>query len=150
MLVSKKQEWVVYEEPAAPITSAKPKQQPNKGLRIKCFVVAVTMALMAMLVTVQSEYVVSSGYDLVQMKAQAAKLEKENELLKLEIAKLKSPQRIEYIATTQLGMVLPQAVMRATPVNGKNETAGNAQEQVAVGSVLNMFKAGKAEASKGR
>ena len=39
----------------------------------------------------------------------AALLEKENEALRVEIAHLKSPQRIKELATAKLGMIVPES-----------------------------------------
>ena len=67
-----------------------------------------TMAVMALLVTVGSGVGVSRGYALIEVQRQADQLEQENERLKIDIAKLKSPDRIKAIATDQLGMEVPK------------------------------------------
>ena len=67
-----------------------------------------TMAVMALLVTVGSGVGVSRGYALIEVQRQADRLEQENERLKIDIAKLKSPDRIKAIATDQLGMEVPK------------------------------------------
>jgi len=113
MLVSRKQDWMVQDEIVVPSLPTKSTPKVNKSLRSKCLILAATLAVMAMAVTLQSEYIVRSGYNLVQLKAQAAKLEKENELLRLDIAKLKSPQRIQQIATSQVWLCPRQCYMPA-------------------------------------
>jgi cell division protein FtsL len=50
----------------------------------------------------------SRGYELVAIQQQADQMEQENERLKIEIAKLKSPDRIKSIAQDQLGMSVPK------------------------------------------
>jgi cell division protein FtsL len=50
----------------------------------------------------------SRGYELVAIQQQADQKEQENERLKIEIAKLKSPERIKAIAQDQLGMEVPR------------------------------------------
>lgn len=103
--------------------------QPEKSrhcLRTECVVSALLIGLLAMFVTWGSSSIVKAGYDLVQARASLTKLEKQNELLRLEMAKLKSHQRIQEIAVKQLGMIKPQAVYVATketkPVNeSKNQ-----------------------------
>jgi len=77
-------------------------------LRAKCLITVMLIAAIVMFVTMRSEAIVRAGYDLVQVKSQALAMQRENELLQLEIAKLKSPQRIKSIATSELGMVIPQ------------------------------------------
>ena len=61
-------------------------------------------------ITVRSGISASRGYDLVHTEQQAEALEQENERLKIDIARLKSPQRIKDIATKDLGMEVPQQV----------------------------------------
>ncbi len=148
MLVSRKQEWDVQEE-QTPSVSAQTKPAINKDLRNKCLVVVAILAAMAMAVTVQSEMIVRSGYGLVQLKAQATSLEKENEQLRLDIAKLKSPQRIQEIAISQLGMVAPQTILYANHT-AKPTITQTGQEKSLIAQVVAALKEGIAEASKGR
>ena len=150
MLVSRKQEWDVYQEELAPaIPTIKP--SVDTALRAKCLTVVVLLAIIAMFITIRSEAIIRTGYDLVQIKAQLIKAEKENELLRLDIAKLKSPQRIQSIAVTELGMVVPPTIYCAA--NSEKTTPSNPVEntgdQSLWGSLTNALKAGKAEASKG-
>ena len=58
----------------------------------------------------QRELIVSSSYKLVSVKNQVNNLQKENEFLKIELAGLSSPDRIQQIATKELGMVVPEKV----------------------------------------
>jgi cell division protein FtsL len=67
-----------------------------------------TMTVLALLVTVGSGISASRGYELVAIQQQADQKEQENERLKIEIAKLKSPDRIKAIAKDQLGMEVPR------------------------------------------
>lgn len=90
----------------------------------------------AMFLTASSEAIIRSGYELVQMKVEVIKLEKENELLQLEIAKLKSPQRIQSIATTQLGMVMPQNIYCAES-SSKSSNLNTEGEKSIVSMLLN-------------
>jgi cell division protein FtsL len=46
----------------------------------------------------------------MESRACLAKIESQNEILRLETAQLKSPQRIQDIAVGQLGMVNPETV----------------------------------------
>jgi len=48
--------------------------------------------------------VIRLGYDVENLKKEKADLVKMNEMLKIEVATLTSPDRIERIATTRLGM----------------------------------------------
>jgi cell division protein FtsL len=53
--------------------------------------------------------VVSQGYELSRLDAQSTELTRENDRLKLELATLKGPQKVEAVARTKLGMVTPSA-----------------------------------------
>lgn len=76
--------------------------------RTNCQILFVTMTILALIVTVGSGVSASRGYALVEIQEQAAQLEQENERLKIDIAKLKSPERIKTIAQDQLGMEVPR------------------------------------------
>lgn len=80
----------------------------NTLLRSRCQLAFIIISILAMLVTVRSGISASRGYALVATQNQAQQLEQENERLKIEIAKLKSPQRISQIAEEELGMVVPK------------------------------------------
>ena len=82
----------------------------NTRLRARFFLLIAALAVFSMVVTVRSSMIASHGYELVQMQQQAQKLEQENEHLRIENAKLRSPQRIGQIARDQLGMVTPKDV----------------------------------------
>ena len=112
MLASRKQQNHVYQQLETP-TMIRSLPKLDIALRMKCLMTVVLVASVAIFVTVRSEAIIRAGYDLVQLKSQAFSLQRENELLRLDIAKLKSPQRIQFIATTELGMVMPQTVYRA-------------------------------------
>lgn len=152
MLASRKQEWVIEEEQEkiAP-SSAAQSPRKNVSLRAKCFLMVALVAITAMFVTIRSETIIRAGYQLVQTKAQVAKMEKENEALRLEIAKLKSPQRIQNIATSQLGMVVPQNIFCATNQNSTPAVDSSvSNDKSVVAKIFDAIKSGKAEASKGR
>jgi cell division protein FtsL len=113
MLVSKKQAWAMTEQLDDRATPVLPRLRLDAPLRRKCLLLVVVLSLMAIIMTVQSELLVRSGYELVEIKMQVASMEKENEALHLDVAKLKSPGRIEHIATGQMGMILPAVVYHA-------------------------------------
>ncbi|QJW48823.1 hypothetical protein HA075_26445 [bacterium BFN5] len=69
MLVSRKQEWDVYQEELAPVIPIS-KPSVDTALRAKCLTVVVLLAVIAMFITIRSEAIVRAGYDLVQTKAQ--------------------------------------------------------------------------------
>lgn len=115
MLAKRKEEFALYEEEQLMLEpAAQPKPMINKKLRAKCAVFVLLFAGLAMFTTIRSETIVSEGYALVQAKSQTAQIEKENERLRLEIAQMKAPQRIEEIAVTDLGMIVPKEVYFAS------------------------------------
>lgn len=66
------------------------------------------ISILAMLVVVRSGINASRGYALVATQNQTHELEQENERLRIEIARLKSPLRIKQIAHDKLGMDVPK------------------------------------------
>ena len=80
----------------------------DTSTRSHCQILFLTMAVLAMLVTVGSGVSASRGYALVAVQQKADALEQENERLKIDSAKLKSPERIKNIAQDQLGMEVPK------------------------------------------
>lgn len=141
MLVSRQQDWIMYPEQVdTPAKAAVVSPRPDTSIKRNYMLFVLLIAVAAMLVTIQNEMLVRAGYDLVEMKGQMAKMEKENELLRLDIAKLKSPDRIQQIATKQLGMIVPAQTYYAS---GKT-TVAPAVNQTARGISI----VSKAEASK--
>lgn len=152
MLVQKKQEIHVFEQEAA---SPKPKivRKADKRLRVKCLMLVIVVAVMAAVTTMQSAAIIQAGYDLVKVKSQVAKIEKENELLRLDISKLKSPQRIEEFATKNLGMVVPRNAYYATTVTpdpNQPQAIVDAGNRGITEKLLSAIKVNTAEASKGQ
>ena len=82
--------------------------QLNRVLRSRAQIAFVIISVLAMAVVVRSGISASRGYALVGIQQQVINLEQENERLKVEIAKLKSPARIREIAINELGMEIPK------------------------------------------
>ena len=80
----------------------------NHLLRSRCRVFFVVFAIFAMAIVIRSGICASRGYALIATQEQAQQLELENERLRVEIAQLKSPQRIKQIAEEELDMVVPR------------------------------------------
>ena len=92
-------------------------------LRTECLLSAILIGVLALSVTWGSSAIVNSGYELVQARACLIKMEAENELLRLELAQLKSPERIREFAVGQLGLVRPNVVYMATTDSTAARTA---------------------------
>ena len=108
-MLARQREYEYYEEELQPQRIEKPAPPPkrrptlNTHLRSRCFLLLALVCITA-----------SRGYDLVKIQQQAETLEKENEHLKIEIAQMKSPERVRRIATEKLGMSTPKTVYFAT------------------------------------
>jgi len=141
MLANRKQQNDVYQQQETS-TIIRSLPQLNIALRTKCLITVVLVAVVAIFVTARSEVIIRAGYDLVQIKSQAISLQRENEQLQLDIAKLKAPQRIQYIATAELGMVVPKNIYHAESIPEKAQPNAE-KEKTLVSQVANNLKASK-------
>ena len=82
----------------------KPKQHNYKLLRRRVFVVASIVIATYFACVVRSECLISKSNELVALKQQEAALMLENSEERIVVEQLKGPERITYIAETQLGM----------------------------------------------
>ena len=89
----------------------------NNALRTRCMILFVITTVLAVFFILRSGMAASEAYQLNQMKGQATVLETENARLHLEIAHLKSPERIQQIAQQELGMILPDKFFFSTKNN---------------------------------
>ncbi len=107
---------VVAEQRLLPIESEirpRPATGANPSVR-KCAVL--TLAILAgfvlvMLYTYQTTRIITLGYQAEKLQSGISDLQTENNQMELEIAKLQTPERVEQIATTKLGMQEPQDFM---------------------------------------
>ena len=103
-----------YEEEIRPAPQPEPPKEPlirrevNTNLRNCLRAIFFLIAFGAMVVTLLGGISANNGYTLLETQQNADQLEQENERLKIEIAQLKSPARIESIAVEQLHMQVPQ------------------------------------------
>lgn len=86
----------------------------NNALRSRCIILFVIVVALAGFFILRSGAAASNAYYLNQLKNQSTKLEAENSRLHLEIAHLKSPERIQSIATQELGMIVPDKFFFST------------------------------------
>lgn len=82
----------------------------DRPMRSKFRAAFLLFTILAMTVTIRSGISASRGYTLVNTQQQAQAIERENARLRIEIAHLKSPQRIRDIAVKELGMEEPTKV----------------------------------------
>ena len=103
--------------------------QTNPRLRRQVCVVFMTLAVLMAFQICQRELIVRGSYELVATKVKVNSLQKENDFLKIELAGLQSPERIQQAATAQLGMVVPQQVhyVHALPSKPDGESVAAAR-----------------------
>lgn len=82
----------------------------HSNLRGKAAILLLLITILAGITTLESSVIASKGFEIVQIRTEAAKVEKENALLKISNAQLKNPQRIKEIAQQKLGMILSEQV----------------------------------------
>lgn len=83
---------------------AAPKESSLLGQRI--VIMAVTLAVFAFTMVARSNVMIAEGNALVDLRRQEAELIRQNDLLRLEVNKLKSTERINTIAKDVLGMTI--------------------------------------------
>lgn len=76
--------------------------------RAGVFIVTAVSCLVFILYVSQRVRTVELGYGVESLKAERAELAKSNELLRVEVATLSSPARIERVAGSMLGMKVPR------------------------------------------
>jgi cell division protein FtsL len=69
---------------------------------------------LCMLYTYQVTRIIAMGYQADNIQNSVSELQQENSQLDLEAAELQTPERVEQIATTKLGMQQPQDFMVAS------------------------------------
>lgn len=88
--------------------------QVNGALRSTCLVLFIITAAMTIFFLIRSGMAAERAYALNQIKSKASVLESENARLHLDIAQLKSPERIRAIAVQDLGMIMPDKFFFST------------------------------------
>lgn len=108
--------YMYEEQPVQPVRQNRIVQKSylNTHLRAKCLLLVWLLAVMIMAVAIRSSIIAGQGYELVQTQQQAERLEQVNEQMKIENARLKSPQRVRAIAQEKLGMSVPTKVYFAS------------------------------------
>ena len=120
--------------------------KPRRCLRTECLVSAIVLGFLALFATWGSSAIVQSGYELVQARASLIRLEKQNELLHLDLVRLKAPQRIQAIAVGELGMVKAPAVYMAMKTSAGNTSGQEDRQELIAGQRFSLFGDSRAEA----
>lgn len=94
--------------------SIRQRPQVNGALRSACLVLFLITTAMTIFFLIRSGMAAESAYALNQIKSKANVLESDNARLRLDIAQLKSPERIQAIAVQELGMIMPDKFFFST------------------------------------
>lgn len=79
----------------------------SRNLKLAVLGLVLIGFILGLLVTAQATRLVMQGYAIVSIKQEVSDLERENQRLRLEISRLKSPERIAAQAS-RLGLVRPE------------------------------------------
>lgn len=135
ILAREKVDYQSWEAPSQssqkPSTRQNIKKQTTKSRRV--YLVVVLMAfLLGILIASQYTRLAVAGYQLDKQQKQLVVLEKQNQVLNMQVSQLKSLNRIEQIATGKLGMVATQNVQFLAVARPSTQRQSVAVNQVAV------------------
>lgn len=94
--------------PAAGDGSPRPRAKGKPGHKLLLLGLVLLAIGLAFAKTYLAVQVIIKGYELEALKKEIATIQRENERLQLEVARLKAPERIASVATMRLGMVEPK------------------------------------------
>ncbi|WP_258359325.1 cell division protein FtsL [Moorella sulfitireducens (nom. illeg.)] len=95
-------------KPAAAKEGYRPRARDKTRQKVVLLVLVLLAIGIAFAKTYLAVQVVLRGYELEALKEEISTIQRENERLQLEVARLKAPERIAAVATTRLGMVAPR------------------------------------------
>ena len=102
-------------------TSARKQVQVKTGVYAKSFkkVLEIIMFAASIVGTIYffNGAIIQKEYQMSSIRAEVMTLERENESRRMEVARLESPSRIENIAETTLGMVVPESAVYGSSDN---------------------------------
>jgi cell division protein FtsL len=105
--------WLPERKPGRPEHRRRPRLNPLVGATV----MAVLLTSPLLLYVAQSAQRAEAGYAILRLQARVAQLRAENARLQVRVSAMRSPQRIERYATTELGMAPPrQRQLAAIPV----------------------------------
>jgi cell division protein FtsL len=98
-----------YSYKPRPVAKPKPEAKKANNLAVKVAIVSCVLlaVITGLLLTATHTQITYKTDNIIQLKREISDLQNANERLKLEIARLKSLDRVEFIATTELGMIQP-------------------------------------------
>ena len=96
--------WLPERTTRAPVARRRPRWSPIAGT----MVMAVLLTLPALFYVSQRAKRAETGYSILRLQRELSQLRAENARLLSRASSMKSPQRIEHYATTELGMAPPR------------------------------------------
>jgi cell division protein FtsL len=135
----KTKEWKV-EKPGLRLVKGgagrKTSEKSTRGYFFRIFVLtAVYLGLLALAYVALQAQIVENGLRLNSLQNEISRVQDENTRLSLELAELKSPQRIITIARDKLGMVMPGEVRYLVVEEQGKGKVGKVKEKPFVGAV---------------
>lgn len=92
------------------MTTASPSVRPSNGAFVACWTLAVAAATAAFCVHLAVRVrAIELGYELGRVHAQLTRLREVKRVLELEVASYETPERVDLVARTLLGMAPPGA-----------------------------------------
>lgn len=93
---------------------ARPRARPRRRPMLSAMVAAALIVLPPIAYVGQQTVVAQTGYRILRMRTEIARLEREGDRLEARLATLRAPDRIERIAVHALGMAPPTAAQRSS------------------------------------
>ena len=81
--------------------------------------------VMAATIAIQNQIIVQSEYELWALKRQYTNEMKATDQSKLDLARLKSPERIQQLAASRIGMIVPAKVYLSGVKSGVEKNASD-------------------------
>jgi len=109
-----------------PVPKIKKQSKSKKNPWSRYFIMVLVTVAVALSLTGRYAAIARNGYDIADLKSKVAVLEKDHMKLELDVASLRSPGRVQGIATAKLGMQLPDKVYYASASStASNKSTGN-------------------------
>ncbi len=111
-MLAKTNAWqYVSSERALPVATPKERQQRKLGIKGRLLLGVMPLMMLFAIPYFVNIFIEHKGYEVQQIRTRIVQMNKENEVLRLEVGQLKAPGRIQRIAETELGMFIPSQAL---------------------------------------